>query len=108
MDGDAAVTWAGINALLLGAIWRLSRRFFPDDTVAPMAIHTFVVYWAAVTVACFLLGGLHLISDWGVMAAGIVLTTLWFGVLQFAAVCRAKTNDSVKDSRLADNVDPKM
>ncbi len=85
MDGWIAVAWAGVNALLLGTIWRLCRRTFPHDTVAQAAIHTLVLFWAAVVLTCFVLGGWHVLSGSSVMAAGVVLVVLSLGVLRVTA-----------------------
>ncbi len=85
MDGWIAVAWVGLNALLLGTMWRLCRRTFPDDTAAQTAIHTLVLYWAAVVLTCFVLGGLHVLSGSSLMAAGAVLAVLSLGALRVTA-----------------------
>jgi hypothetical protein len=87
VDGWAAVGWAGVNALLLGGLWRLCRRWFPHDTAAQVVMHTLLLYWAAVVLACFVLGGLHLISGGGVVGAGVILAALALGV-RYASVRR--------------------
>ncbi len=80
MDGGIAVAWVSLNALLLGTIWRLCRRTFPHDTAAQTATHTLVLYWAAVVLTCFVLGGWPVLSGSSVMAAGVVLVVLFLGV----------------------------
>jgi hypothetical protein len=85
VDGLMAVSWTGVNVVLTWAVWRLCRRVFPHDTTAQMGIHTLVVLWAAVTLACFVLGTFHLLSGIGVFGGGVVLAALALGLLQYLA-----------------------
>ncbi len=103
LDGLTTVGWTVINALLLWAIWRLCRRLFPRDTVGQMGMHTLVLFWAAVTLVCFLLGGLNLISGRSVAGAGVVLAALSLGVLRYAAVHGTSVKAAVTGSELADD-----
>jgi hypothetical protein len=85
VDSWVAIGWAAVNALLLGALGRLCHRCFPHDTAAQVVMHTLLVYWVAVVLACFVLGGLHLICGASVAGAGVVLAALALGALRGTA-----------------------
>jgi hypothetical protein len=55
-DALSAAAWALANVLLATACWRLSRRIFPESTVAELALHCLVLAWSCVVSVLILLG----------------------------------------------------
>ena len=55
-DASAALVWLAVNALLVRAAWKMSRKFFPEDMLLARLLHVVVLCWASIVSAAILLG----------------------------------------------------
>jgi hypothetical protein len=69
-DAIAACFWLTVNALIVGAAWKTSRRLYPHDGLSAILLHMLVFWWAVVVSITTVLGCLGILTGPACLVAG--------------------------------------
>lgn len=92
--------WVACNLILGFACWKLARRWFYDDSIFALLMHTLILSWAFIAVASFAIGVAGMLTGPGLMTVTTIAAVFVLLGLQFLYRNKPPTTPTSDESEI--------